>query len=152
MQYAIRQKKYCQKGIAFEYSDNFLFVTLPSGRKISYYKQKIEKEPTSNQEVITYEGNLLTGDDWGRNKTWGGKLVENIVQAIARGCLSAVMLKLNDAGYKIIMHVHDEVILEMPEGVGSLEEVLKTMSQPLYWAKDLKLTAEGYETAYYRKD
>ena len=147
-----KTKKYCQKGIAFEYSDNFLFVTLPSGRKISYYKPKIEKEPYSNQEVITYEGNLSTGDGWGRNKTWGGKLVENIVQAIARDCLGAAMLKLNDAGYKIIMHVHDEVILEMAEGVGSLEEVIGMMSQPLYWAKDLKLTAEGYETPYYKKD
>jgi DNA polymerase len=62
------------------------------------------------------------------------------------------MLKLDAAGYKIIMHVHDEVILEMPEGKGSLEEVIGLMSQPLYWAKGLKLTAEGYETQYYKKD
>ena len=62
------------------------------------------------------------------------------------------MLKLDAAGYKIIMHVHDEVILEMPKGKGSLEEVLGLMSQPLYWAKGLNLTAEGYETPYYKKD
>lgn len=147
-----KTKKVCQKGIAFEYRGNFLFVTLPSGRKISYYNPKIEKAPYSNQEVITYEGNLSSGDGWGKNTTWGGKLVENIVQAIARDCLGVAMLKLDAAGYKIIMHVHDEVILEMPEGKGSLEEVIGLMSQPLYWAQGLKLTAEGYETPYYKKD
>jgi DNA polymerase len=66
--------------------------------------------------------------------------------------LAVAMLKLDSAGYKIIMHVHDEVIMEMPEGVGSLEEVLEMMSQPIYWADGLKLTAEGYETAYYKKE
>ena len=74
------------------------------------------------------------------------------MQAIARDCLGVAMLKLDAAGYKIIMHVHDEVILEMPKGKGSLEEVIGLMSQPLYWAKGLKLTAEGYETPYYKKD
>ena len=147
-----RTKKFCQKGIAFEYRDNFLFVMLPSGRTISYYHPKIEWDEHKHQEVITYEGNLSSGDSWGKNSTWGGKLVENIVQAIARDCLGVAMLKLNDAGYKIIMHVHDEVIMEMPEGEGSLDEVLKIMSQPLYWARELKLTAEGYETPYYKKD
>lgn len=143
-------KKVCQKGIAFEYRDNFLFVTLPSGRKISYYNPQIVKD--SHKEYLTYEGNLSTGEGWGKNTTWGGKLVENIVQAIARDCLGVAMLKLDAAGYKIIMHVHDEVILEMQEGKGSLEEVIGLMSQPLYWAKGLKLTAEGYETQYYKKD
>jgi DNA polymerase len=143
-------KKVCQKGIAFEYRDNFLFVTLPSGRKISYYNPQIVKD--SHKEYLTYEGNLSTGEGWGKNTTWGGKLVENIVQAIARDCLGVAMLKLDAAGYKIIMHVHDEVILEMLEGKGSLEEVIGLMSQPLYWAKGLKLTAEGYETQYYKKD
>ena len=146
------QKKYCQKGIAFECRDNFLFVTLPSGRKIAYYKPQIEFDERKHQEVITYEGNLSSGDSWGKNSTWGGKLVENIVQAIARDCLGLAMLRLNEAGYKIIMHVHDEVILEMPEGVGSLEGVITIMSLPLDWARDLKLTAEGYETHYYKKD
>ena len=147
-----KTKKVCQKGIAFEYRDNFLFVTLPSGRKISYYNPQIVKDSYSNKEYLTYEGNLATGEGWGKNTTWGGKLVENIVQAIARDCLGVAMLKLDAAGYKIIMHVHDEVILEMPKGKGSLEEVIGLMSQPLYWAKGLKLTAEGYETQYYKKD
>ena len=144
-------KKYCHKGIAFEYQDNFLFVTLPSGRKISYYKPEIAVDK-SNHEYLTYEGSLQSGNGWGRNSTWGGKLVENIVQAVARDCLAVAMLKLDSAGYKIIMHVHDEVIMEMPEGVGSLGEVLEMMSQPIYWAEGLKLTAEGYETAYYKKE
>ena len=147
-----RVKKVCQKGIAFECQDNFLFVTLPSGRKIAYHNPQIVKDSYSHKEYLTYEGNLSTGEGWGKNTTWGGKLVENIVQAIARDCLGVAMLKLDAAGYKIIMHVHDEVILEMPKGKGSLDEVIGLMSQPLYWAKGLKLTAEGYETPYYKKD
>ena len=79
-------------------------------------------------------------------------MVENIVQATARDCLAAAMLKLDSAGYKIVMHVHDEIISEMPIGQGSLEEVISLMSEPLDWADGLILTADGYETNYYRKD
>ena len=151
--YAVRNKKikHCRKGISFEYRDQYLFVHLPSGRTISYFKPKLVKD-SNGKEVLTYEGPTQSNNGWGVQSTWGGKIVENIVQAIARDCLATAMLNLNYFGYKIVMHVHDEVILEVPEGKGSLEQVLRIMSHSSKWAPDLKLNAEGYETAYYRKD
>ena len=82
----------------------------------------------------------------------GGKIVENIVQAIARDCLATAVLNVNHLVYKIVMHVHDEVILEMPKGEGSLEHVLRIMRHSSKWVPDLKLNAEGYENPYYKKD
>ena len=140
-----------KKGISFKVDGDFLFITLPSGRKISYAYPRIILED-DGKHSIAYQGTVQATGAWGRNFTWGGKLVENIVQATARDCLAAAMLRLDATGYKIVMHVHDEIISEMPEGRGSLNEVVSIMSQPIEWAKDLFLTADGYETKYYRKD
>ena len=129
-----------------------MFITLPSGRKISYAFPKIIFEEEFKRESVIYYGTVQATGAWGRNFTWGGKLVENIVQATARDCLAAAMLRLDAAGYKIVMHVHDEIICEMSDGQGSLNEVVSIMSKPIKWAKDLVLTADGYETKYYRKD
>lgn len=85
-------------------------------------------------------------------KAQKARIVHNCVQATARDCLADSMLRLDAAGYKIVMHVHDEVILEMPYGEGSLAEVTEIMGKELSWAKGLLLTADGYETEYYRKD
>lgn len=151
---AIRHKgarvKY-RHGLEFYTQAGLLFIQLPSGRAIAYVKPRIEQEDEFNRETLTYEGVVLNGG-WGRNYTWGGKLVENIVQATARDCLAAAMLRLDEAGYKIVMHVHDEVILEMPYGVGSLDEAAGIMGQPIPWAPGLLLRADGYETPYYKKD
>lgn len=136
-------------GIEFQVNDDFLFIKLPSGRKLAYYKPKIITE--GKKESLTYEGTLQASNGWGTNRTWGGKLVENIVQAIARDCLAVAMIRLDDAGYKIVMHIHDEIICEMPDGVGNLNEVVAIMSQPIDWAEGLILNAAGYETPYYRK-
>ena len=146
-----RTKKKCRKGIAFECVGEYLFVHLPSGRKISYFHPQIVKD-INGKEKLTYEGTSQTNSGWSVHSTWGGKLVENIVQAIARDCLATAMLNLNHFGYKIVMHVHDEVIIEMPQGVGTLDRVLQLMRHPLKWAEGLVLNAEGYETEYYRKD
>ena len=144
---AVRYKKayQCAKGIIYEVVDEYLFATLPSGRKIAYYKPSIE------EDQLKYEGTLQVGG-WGINRTWGGKLVENLVQAIARDCLAKAMLRIDKAGYKIIMHVHDEIICEMPKGEGSLAEMVEIMSQPIESLPGLILNADGYETLYYRKD
>ena len=150
-----KRKKFCRKGIAFEYRDDFLFIHLPSGRCISYYKPQLVVDSNTGREYIVYEGYRQSSNShriWGKVSTWGGKIVENIVQAIARDCLAMTMLRLSAKGYKIVMHVHDEVILEMPNDVGSLDEVLSIMRMPMWWANDLRLNAEGYETQYYRKD
>ncbi len=151
--YAVKHKttKHCRKGISFEYRDKFLFVHLPSGRKISYFNPKIVKD-NEGKEHLTYEGSSQTNSGWSKQSTWGGKIVENIVQAIARDCLATAMLNLDYCGYKIVMHVHDEVIIEMPKGVGTLDKVLQVMRHPLKWAEGLVLNAEGYETTYYKKD
>ena len=138
------------KGIKYKYYAPWLFIKLPSGRKLAYYKPRIEQEEGFG-ERITYEGAMLAGG-WGRNYTWGGKLVENLVQGIARDCLAVSMLRLAKAGYKIVMHVHDEVILEEPYGTGSLENACAIMGQAIDWAPDLLLRADGYETEYYKKD
>ena len=138
------------KGIKYKYYAPWLFIKLPSGRKLAYYKPRIEQEEGFG-ERITYEGVMLAGG-WGRNYTWGGKLVENLVQGIARDCLAVSMLRLAKAGYKIVMHVHDEVILEEPYGTGSLENACAIMGQAIDWAPGLLLRADGYETEYYKKD
>ncbi len=138
------------KGIKYKYYAPWLFIKLPSGRKLAYYKPRIEQEEDFG-ERITYEGAMLAGG-WGRNYTWGGKLVENLVQGIARDCLAVSMLRLAKAGYKIVMHVHDEVILEEPYGTGSLENACAIMGQAIGWAPGLLLRADGYETEYYKKD
>lgn len=138
------------KGIKYKYYAPWLFIKLPSGRKLAYYKPRIEHEEGFG-ESITYEGAMLAGG-WGRNYTWGGKLVENLVQGIARDCLAVSMLRLAKAGYKIVMHVHDEVILEEPYGSGSLENACAIMGQAIDWAPGLLLRADGYETEYYKKD
>ena len=151
---AIRHKgsrvKY-KHGLTFYTQAGLLFIQLPSGRAIAYVKPRIEQEDEFKRETLTYEGVILNGG-WGRNYTWGGKLVENIVQATARDCLAMAMLRLDEAGYKIVMHVHDEVILEMPYGTGSLNEATDIMGQPIPWAPGLLLRADGYETPYYKKD
>lgn len=89
---------------------------------------------------------------WGRVETYGGKLVENIVQAVARDCLAAAMLRLAKAGYKIVAHIHDEVVIEAPIGEGSLDEVIDIMCEPEPWNEGLILNAAGFENPYYMKD
>lgn len=139
-------------GLEFYTDSGLLFIQLPSGRAIAYVKPRIkhESEPF-DRDNLTYEGITAAGN-WGRIYTWGGKLVENIIQATARDCLAMAMLRLDAAGYKIVMHVHDEVILEMPYGRGSLDEAAGIMGQPIDWAPGLLLRADGYETEYYKKD
>lgn len=141
-------------GIGFHCEKGLLFMTLPSGRQIAYVKPLIQTEDMGGRpkESITYEGVLQASGGWGRLYTWGGKLVENLVQATARDCLGVAMLRLTEAGYRIVMHVHDEVILEMPEGKGSLDEAIRIMCAPIDWAPGLLLNADGYETPYYKKD
>lgn len=140
-----------QYGLQFYKEKNILFIRLPSGRKLSYLRPRVAEGRYGNTAIV-YEGVDQTKKTWGKQETYGGKLVENIVQAVARDCLATALLRVDAAGYKICMHVHDEVVIEAPEGVGSCEEVDKIMSEPIPWAKGLPLTADSYETKYYRKD
>lgn len=129
---------------------DFLTVTLPSGRKLHYVSPGT-RENSWGSTVITYKAPNQVSGKWETAETYGGKLVENIVQAIARDCLAATILKLTDKGYKIVMHIHDEVVLEAPMDV-TVEEVCDLMGEELRWAKGLILRADGFETEYYKKD
>ena len=138
-------------GIKFSYSKGALIITLPSGRSLYYQNAKLV-EGKFGGKAIVYEGMNQATKKWERIDTYGGKLVENIVQAIARDCLADIMLRLNDAGYKIVMSIHDEVVLECPDGFGSCEEVNNIMGTDIIWAKGLPLKADSYEIAFYKKD
>jgi DNA polymerase len=109
-------------------------------------------EEKFNKEGLTYEGIEQGTKQWGRLKTYGGKLVENIVQATARDCLAEALFRVDKAGYKTVMHVHDEIIADAPYGFGSLKEMTAIMGEHITWAPGLPLRADGYETSYYKKD
>jgi DNA polymerase len=148
---AVREKVPQKVGrIALQCTSGMLFITLPCGRKLAYVKPRLEPN-RFGREGITYEG-IGEGKHWSRIETYGPKLVENIVQATARDLLAEAMLRIHDAGYRIVMHVHDEVIAEAPLGSGSVEEVCALMSVQPDWADGLPLGAEGFECDYYRKD
>lgn len=140
-----------QGSLLFKRKHGALFIELPSGRHLVYIKPEIGENRFGGESIL-YQGMEQGSRKWGRLETYGGKLVENIVQAIARDCLAAAMLRLKEAGYKIIMHIHDEVVMEVPDGKGSLAEVTEIMSKNEPWEAGLIKTADGFEGQYYMKD
>lgn len=139
-------------GISFSYINRILFIGLPSGRKLAYYDARIETN-AKGKEAITYAGVNQDTKAWGRLETWGGKLVENIVQAVARDCLAETIKNVSAAGYQIVMHVHDEIIVDVPvENTDALKEITDIMARTVSWAPGLPLRGDGYETDYYKKD
>lgn len=139
-------------GIIFSYINHILFIGLPSGRKLAYYDARIE-ENAKGKEAITYAGVNQDTKAWGRIETWGGKLVENIVQAVARDCLAETIRQVSKAGYQIVFHVHDEIIVDVPlEDKDALKTITDRMAVPVSWAPELPLRGDGYETGYYKKD
>lgn len=138
-------------GISFYVRSGILFIELLSGRCIAYVKPQIGENKFGSPS-ITYMGLNQTKNTWERLETFGGKLVENIVQAVARDCLAESIIRLEDRGFEVNFHVHDEVILDVPVGVSSADEVAAIMGEPIPWAKGLNLKAEAYETPFYKKD
>ena len=136
-------------GIRFSYQSGMLFITLPSGRNLAYVKPKIGENKFGG-ECVTYEG-IGTQKKWTRLDSYGPKFVENIVQATARDILAEAMIRLDKAGYDIVMHVHDEVVIEAPDGT-SLEDICTIMGQTPKWAEGLNLKADGYVCDFYKKD
>ena len=148
---AVKEKTTVACGnLTFSYRAGMLFITLPSGRRLSYVKPRLETN-RFGRSAITYEG-VGESKKWMRIETYGAKLTENIVQATARDLLAQAMLRLRAAGYEIVMHVHDEAVCEVPEGESSVEEVCRIMSEVPSWAAGLPLNADGYECAFYKKD
>ncbi|MDI9497688.1 MAG: DNA polymerase, partial [Bacillota bacterium] len=151
---AVRERRTVklQHGITFEIQAGFLFIRLPSGRRMAYARPRIAQNRFGRDAVI-YEGMNQVTRKWEATETYGGKLVENIVQATARDCLAESMQLLDKAGYQIVMHVHDEVVLDVPQHqTDALSDVLSLMSKRPAWAPDLPLRADGYECPYYQKD
>ena len=148
---AVREKARVRLGrLTFHCRSGMLFITLPSGRKLCYVKPRIQTN-RFGRDGLTYEG-VGEGKKWTRIETFGGKLTENIVQATARDLLAEAMLRLRDAGFEIVMHVHDEAVLEVPIGHSSVEEVCALMAEAPAWADGLPLRADGYECRFYQKD
>lgn len=129
---------------------DFLTVQLPSGRKL-YYVNPGTRLNSWDSKVITYMAQNQTTGKWEIAETYGGKLVENIVQAIARDCLAVSIKRLTEKGFKIVMHIHDEAVIEAPMET-TVDEVCEIMGQEIEWAKGLLLRADGFETMYYKKD
>lgn len=148
---AVRDKKTSRVGrVSFEYKSGILFVTLPSGRKLSYVKPRMMMNKFG-REGLTYEG-IGESKKWMRLETYGPKLVENIVQAASRDILAEAMLRLEKEGFDIVCHVHDEVVLEVPDGKSSVEEVNEIMAVNPVWTEGLPLKAAGFESPFYKKD
>lgn len=148
---AVRERKETQVGlIRFQYASGILFAMLPSGRKLAYVKPRMGVNKYG-RDGLTYEG-VGENKKWERMDTYGPKLVENIVQGTSRDILAEAMMRLKKAGFSIVFHVHDEAVLEVPEGESSVEEVCRIMAEPPSWVHGLPLRADGYECQFYKKD
>lgn len=139
--------------LQFQVTKNIAFIKLPSGRKLAYVKPELQPHRRfEGKEEITYMGVDQITRKWSRLGTYSGKIVENLCQAIARDCLAESLMRLHDAGLNVVMHVHDEVVLEVPIGESSAEQVAEIMGESIAWAPGLPLRADAFETDYYRKD
>ena len=136
-------------GIRFIYQSGMMFIVLPSGRRLVYVKPKMGVNRYGS-ESVTYEG-VGEQKKWLRLESYGPKFVENIVQATARDILVEAMRRLEAAGYQIVMHVHDEAVIEAPVD-SSLEDICAIMGQTPAWAGGLLLRADGYVCDFYQKD
>lgn len=140
-------------GLAFSYINRNLFIKLPSGRKLCYWDTRLKQDDYTGRLSIVYMGVNQETKQWGETETYGGKLVENIVQATARDCLAVAMTRVSALDYKIVMHVHDEMIVDVPstdtEAPGKITAI---MAQPIDWAEGLPLKGDTYETPFYMKD
>lgn len=143
------------RGIIVSFRWGMLLITLPSGRTICYPRATIGIEHNDgwrgDHEIIEYEGLNQTTKKWGKIRTYGGKLTENVVQAIARDILGHIILRADAAGLNIVFHIHDEIVVEAEPGQ-TLQEVESIFSKPIDWCRDLPLKGAGYTTPYYLKD
>ena len=143
------------RGITVSFCWGMLLITLPSGRTICYPRTSIGTELDDgwrgDHDIIEYEGVNQTTKKWGKIRTYGGKLTENVVQAIARDILGCIILRAEAAGLKTVFHIHDEIVVEAEPGQ-TLQDVENIFSKPIEWCRDLPLKGAGYTTPYYLKD
>lgn len=139
-------------GISFTRDSERMMITLPSGRRLFYTAPQLIPDDRGYKRLY-FMGLNQSSKRWELTQTYGGKLTENIVQAVARDCLANAILNLYQAGYQINFHIHDEVILEIPNKSNqSLERAIELMCQAPRWADGLPLRADGFESSYYKKD
>ena len=144
--------------LTFECDGDNLMVRLPSGRQLFYRHATIKTKPKPNVPTMTptiwYEGVVQETKHWGEIDTYGGKLVENCVQAIARDLMASTLMSLDEAGYEVIAHIHDEVIVEVEKSSAkqNYAEIVSLMEKTPDWAEGLPLKADGYITPFYLKD
>lgn len=134
--------------LTFTVESGIFFIELPSGRRLAYVKPRLGENRFGGTSIL-YDG-VATGRKWGTLETYGGKLAENIVQAIARDLLVYSMHQVNQVGHRIVMHVHDEIVVETT--TASVDEICGLMSTVPDWAAGLPLAADGYGCEFYRKD
>jgi len=132
------------------YGQSFLTVQLPSGRKLFYPKPFLKENQFGKMAVHYYTVGQQTRK-WEAASTYGGKMTENIVQAIARDCLAVTLERIYAKGLNVVFHVHDEVIIDAPAQT-QVDEICGLMGEPIPWAPGLILKGEGFESYYYRKD
>ena len=140
-----------QREFDLENDLDFLTITLPSRRKLFYARPELGTNQWGRPSIIYYGVNQTT-KQWTPLETYGGKLVENCVQAIARDCLAIAIEHLEEAGFPVVFHVHDECVIDCPEDKADLNAVAKIMTQPISWAPDLPLNADGWVGGFFRKD
>ena len=147
---AVREKTVTKvKCFSFRYESGFLIATLPSGRSLFYVRPRLELNEYG-RDSLTYEG-VGEQKHWMRIESYGPKITENLTQAFCRDLLAEAMERLTAAGYQIVMHIHDEVVLEAPMDA-DLNDACRIMSETPTWAPGLKLNAAGYECMFYQKD
>lgn len=152
---AIQERRKVKRphGVEFSYHDGCLFIRLPGGRKLCYWGAKVKENPKTGRDSIVYMGVNQETKRWGEAETYGGKLAENVTQAVARDCLAEAMMRVAAEGYEIVMHVHDEMIVDVPKELAdAAEEITRLMSMAPDWAEGLPLKGETYETEFYKKD
>ncbi|MBB6670253.1 DNA polymerase [Cohnella nanjingensis] len=130
---------------------DFLTIQLPSGRKLFYARPHLAQNDFG-KEALHYWGVDQKTKKWGTMSTYGGRLVENVVQAIARDCLAVSLGRLTSAGYLTVFHVHDEAVADVPDGFETVDHMTEIMGAPIPWAPGLPLGAAGFDTNYYLKD
>ncbi len=146
------------RNIVFDCDGKFMTIKLPSGRQLFYYGPKFKDKKigrsTMPTRVLCYQGVVQETKQWGEIDTYGGKLTENIVQAIARDLLGNSMLNMQEEDFEIAMHVHDEAIAEIPieNAKEHYNNMIKAMEKVPHWASDFPLKADGYITPFYLKD